>query len=168
MSERPFGSLSPQEAQAKSVEARRRNKAQTSDLSDDEQIEAGLVKRAKTGDPNAVRELREWRKMMRATESLGSLNDDIIRLISENRGEEGLDILRELIEGDEPLYWRYDFEKNDAVVVPSTMEGASRCSCGGRGCGACGAMSGWYYGEHLKQIERQKASRNSGRAVSST
>ena len=83
MSERPFGSLSPQEAQAKSVEARRRNKvAQSPNLTPQRKVEEALLKRAQTGDPNASREYREWLKLNRQMGvggGIGGINEDIIR-----------------------------------------------------------------------------------------
>ena len=187
MSERPFGSLSPQEAQAKSVETRRRNKAaQSPDLTPEQKIEAAMQRKAMGGDVNAAREYREWMKLNQATFAGGGTNGDILRLISEGSGKQGLDVLEAVIHDPsvvpflhahliayragnpeavpEVTYWRYDFAEGKSVVVSSTTEGATWCSCGGRGCGVCRAMTDWHYDEMREQMKRQRASRSSGRA----
>jgi hypothetical protein len=100
MSERPFGSLSPQEAQAKSVEARRRNKEarQATDLTPEQKIEAAMQKKAMAGDVNAAREYREWLKLNQAVGA--GINEDIIEVLSDRWGRAGRDVLRALCEGD--------------------------------------------------------------------
>jgi hypothetical protein len=103
MSERPFGSLSPQEAQAKSVEARRRNKEalQATDLIPEQKIEAAMQKKAIGGDVNAAREYREWLKINRAA-GAGGINGDILRAVSDRWGKAGLDTLNALVLGADP------------------------------------------------------------------
>jgi hypothetical protein len=116
MSERPFGSLSPQEAQAKSVEARRRNKtAQSQDLTPAQRIEAAMQKKAMAGDVNAAREYREWIKLNRAAVGGGGgINGDILRSLT----DEQLDILMGWIEtnpdpetGEPPTPTRDELER---------------------------------------------------------
>jgi hypothetical protein len=100
MSDQPkFGSLTPEEASRRGVEARQRKRAEQSpDLTPHQKIEAAMEKKAIGGDVNAAREYREWLKLNQAMQG-GGENDDILSLLT---GEQ-LDILRGWLHANEAV-----------------------------------------------------------------